>query len=131
MIQPSRDPEGLKAAAFELFVEMVDAPEVERALGRAREAMEESDELRKLARPRTLASGYYDWVGYVLWLEAMRAANVEYELLASEVNGIMAVKAARREFEEKFPACEECGRPKRKFTNCRACGQGVKAKRNI
>lgn len=125
MIHPARDLPGLKAAAMEFFVEAMDAPDVERAIGRARETMAQSEELVKLERPRTLAAGYYDWVSYLLWLEAMRGSGVQYALLASEVNGLMAVRAARREFEDKYPACEKCGRNNRKFTTCRGCG-GVK-----
>jgi hypothetical protein len=65
--------------------------------------------LAKLMPRRSLTDAYYVYAEYLMWLRAMRDADVDVEILADEAEGLRAIEAARQEYEREHPACPECG----------------------
>lgn len=95
VIHVERDPVGLRAAAFEMFVETMTKVERERPA-------------------RSLADGYYYQVEYLLWLKS-RQRVAKLDLSAQDVEGICAVDSAHDEFTDKYPQCGSCGQRVGKF----------------
>jgi len=125
VIRVSADLAGLRVAALELFegamLEEQSAPALRRApLGEDRDRV-----LERTAPARSLSPGYYERVAYLLSLEQELGLGLmtrPSELLASELDGLFAVKSARSEFEREHPACPGCGALNQKFAaTCRAC----------
>ena len=48
------------------------------------------------------------WAKYLLELEIMREFG-ELEITAEEMNGLLLVREARRQFDQEFTACPQCG----------------------
>jgi hypothetical protein len=122
----SRDTEGIRLAAKELFVAMLDSQD-----DKLRKRIElNGGDVRKVLGDAglklTLADAYYQRVGFVLWL----MANLELGYTASELGvspdeseAIRVVKKEAEEFARTYPQCESCGcRDKKGYPKCRYCG---------
>jgi|SRR5581483_3719754 len=80
-------------------------------------------EMIKRALPeRSLAAGYYAWIGYLRWLADANEIARFVKLSGAEVEGIRIVNAARDEFARSHPSCHRCGATNDKFAmRCREC----------
>lgn len=130
VINPARDYETLALAADELFEETLTAKDQERNLRNA-ELAKNRDRMVETSGPkREFAAGYYIWIVYLLGLEETIESGVQFtihDLLATEVNGLKIVKAARARFNKKYPGCPRCGQPNQKFAlKCSGCGAEFK-----
>lgn len=132
MIVVSRDYEGLRIAALELFEEARTTREQERRFRNIDlDRTVNAEQLIEQAMPkRTLSDGYYSRVRYLLWLERTQEAGVNFKnLQVSEVEGVGAVNEARSEFKSKYPPCPRCGFPNTKFMpRCGECGAELQSK---
>jgi hypothetical protein len=128
VILVSHDYERLRLAARELFDEQFHEQENERAREAERIAGNApAAKARRHAKgERTLSPGYYDRVGYLLDLDAIVSGGFQLSLDqvdASEVQGLMAVREARAEWQAQHPSCGRCGRRNERFAmKCRDCG---------
>jgi hypothetical protein len=133
-IDVARDYEGLHIAADELFEETLTAKDQERRLKNAENAGNREQMLQQLAPPRKLAAGYYSWLGYIFDLEETIANGIHFgpnDLLATEVQGLRVVRAARDRFHKKYPGCPRCSQPNQKLAmKCSGCGAELQAKKD-
>lgn len=130
MIDVARDHENVVQALVEILEE-------EFAFSRVRRVLDNSEEgdrgrIVESLPPRTLSPGYYRWASYLFWLEARRGAGIEFEQIdGREMDGLVAVKRARAQWEAQHPACPCGARQDTRFeTKCRACGLEF-AKRSV
>jgi ribosomal protein L40E len=67
--------------------------------------------------------GYYQWVGYLLWLRAVTALpGAGISLLADEAEGLLIVADAERDFRMHHPSCFKCGALNEETAfSCRKC----------
>jgi tRNA(Ile2) C34 agmatinyltransferase TiaS len=80
---------------------------------------------------RTLAAGYYDRVEHLLNLQAATSVGIAVTLADvddSEIHGLIAVRAAKVEFQRDHPACPYCGAARiTPFDmKCRSCGERLR-----
>lgn len=126
MIYVATDFEGLRRAAVEYLEECVTADERERRWQKSHTAANRDELQQQLAPRRTLAEGYYARVGYLLDLQEMIEIGLQFrtaDLKHKELAGLMAMRDARAEFEQRWPACG-CGTRNIKLSpKCRGCGR--------
>jgi hypothetical protein len=126
MIAVAQDADGLRTAALELLEEAFDAPERAR-IERMAENSGDPESVRAVNPVRTLAHGYYLWLGYVAGeIEQPLEAGVTFrdaDLDAGELLGLSVLREARAEFRRKHPPCQGCGTPQRNEWDkmCGAC----------
>ena len=88
------------------------------------------EQVRKLAPRSRISPGYQDWTLYLLWLEGMIAAGVQFEkpITAEEAEGLRAVDAARSQWNYEHPPCPNCGArlANRAVRTCFGCGKEVR-----
>jgi NADH pyrophosphatase NudC (nudix superfamily) len=101
--------DGVRQAALELMVESLGAEDVERQLDNLRAQDADEETLAKVMPMRTMADGFYDFAGYILWIRGLIDSNVEIPIMADEAEGLRALAAAQQEFERDHPACPQCG----------------------
>jgi len=119
MIDVTRDQEGLIQAVQELLEEEFAFSRVRRIFDAA-EGEEREHALRSLP-PRLLSPGYYRWAAYLLWLE--QRTEFLSRLDAAEMEGLVAVKRARGQWESQHPACPCGARQESRFqSHCMSCG---------
>jgi hypothetical protein len=136
MIAVAQDAEGLRMAAQELLEEAFDAPERART-ERLAASSGDPESILSVNSGRTLAHGYYLWLGYVASeIEQPMEAGVTFrgaDLDAGELLGLSALREARAEFRRKHPPCQGCGTPQRNEWDkmCGACRSEIaKRERN-
>lgn len=116
MIAAFRDEEGLRVAAAELFEEAFDAPTI-RKNEEIVELCEGQIEIETAPSRRTLAEGYYLWLGYVLEnVDRPLELGVQFSegsLCQEEVVALQIIRDARDDFRRKHPPCRGCGKPLR------------------
>jgi hypothetical protein len=72
---------------------------------------------------RSVAEGYYEWIGYIAWLASMHEFVHFRDLLAIEAEGMKIIAAARDEFLRHRASCPKCGAlNERKALGCSECG---------
>jgi ribosomal protein L40E len=122
VIDPRRDFSGLRIAAGELLDEGYRSPDFKRLVTQARgEAM--VGVIEKLMPVRTVAEGYYVWIGYLCWLRlVMTLPGLKLELNADEVEGLLVLQEAQRQFDNNHKRCYHCGVQNEKSAGtCREC----------
>jgi hypothetical protein len=132
-VNVTQDIDEVRQAALELMVESLKAEDVERQINNVLLDDDGLAALAKLMPRRSLTDAYYVYAEYLMWLRAMRDADVDVEILADEAEGLRAIEAARQEYEREHPACPECGtRQYSRFAvSCRISRCGAKfEKRN-
>jgi hypothetical protein len=117
----TQDIDGIQQAAFELLSASVNQKNVE-----ARLRMTQWDDLEKIAKlvPSTqLSPGYHEWALYLFWLESVQM-DPDF---ADEMDGLLAVRRARQQFEDQNPTCHACGQRTRRGIKhlCPAAIKGV------
>ncbi|SRR6266487_768348 len=118
---------GLKRATLELLEEARLEPQRQRNERIAEHAAENAERvLAATAAERSLADGYYQRIGYLLELESVLQLGAGLSMLLldmSEMHGLAAVVAARRQFDVLHPPCRKCGvRLEYEWeTECRGC----------
>jgi hypothetical protein len=126
-----QDIDEVRQAALELMVESLKAEDVDRQINNVLLDEDGLAALAKLMPRRSLTDAYYVYAEYLMWLRAMRDADVDVEILADEAEGLRAIEAARQEYEREHPACPECGvRQYSRFAmSCRISRCGAKFKK--
>jgi hypothetical protein len=122
VIDCRRDYAGLRIAAAETFVESFLRAELDEVLqGTPREHAVSA--LVNAAPQRSVGHGYYQWVGYLLWLRAVTALpGAGISLLADEAEGLLIVADAERDFRMHHPSCFKCGALNEETAfSCRKC----------
>jgi len=129
LINVANDGEGVKQAVLELFEESLREPDLKRSLERLKPAMDEFETVVKFAGDRRLSPGYYTRAFYLIWLRGRLEVGVTFDLYADEADGLLALAAARGEFETNHPACCYCGARQLYKTarRCRACSKEFKS----
>jgi hypothetical protein len=108
----ARDYGALKRAMLELLEEARQEPERRRAERMAQYAENAEQMLAGMVPKRTLADGYFARVYYLLELESVMQLGVKFsaaEMDVSEMHGLAALAAARRQFDVLHPPCKRCG----------------------
>lgn len=115
----NRDPETLRAAALELLEERQEQRERQRMVERAgQNAMLP----QHAARARQFPEAVYSWLAYLFSLDMQLRAGMQVHPPARDLAGVQAVRAAREEFQDRYPACRHCAAPNKKFTlHCWNC----------
>jgi hypothetical protein len=128
VIDVSRDYEGLRIAAGELFEEEFIADGI-----RIDADDPNLDNIERLLRDqtvRTVAEGYFERLRYLLWLESTLEFGAPAglsPLLRDEVEGMRAVRSARAEFSRRHPSCPNCGELNNASAfSCRGCGKDLR-----
>ena len=126
-ITVEHDSEGIRLAALELMEESFGGEGLAR-VEKIAELSADPEAVRAAAAPkRSFAAGYYMWVQYLVDLEMEMSFGVTMAatLAGADVAGMLAVRAAKREFEGKHPQCR-CGRRKKNAwdQSCGQCEQG-------
>jgi hypothetical protein len=117
-----RDYAGLRIAAREYFEEGWAFRKAERTLMLNR-VNDPAGFMAKSLPRRSLAHGYYEWIGYLAWLSSMHELVRFRDLLVMEAEGILIVRRARDEFMGKKMHCGKCGGLNEKIAICCAeCG---------
>jgi hypothetical protein len=127
VVSIAHDYGGLKCAALELLDEARLEPHRQRA-DRLAEFAENAEQILAAAAPkRSLADGYYARLGYLLELEQLMHLGYQFAsaIKLSEMRGLLALAAARREFDALHPPCKRCGArlDNEGETTCPACWQ--------
>jgi hypothetical protein len=126
----SQDMESVRQAALELMVESLKEEDTGRQLGSLLQQESEvaPETLIKIVPARKLASGFYEFAAYLMWLRGMNEADVELTIFADEAEGLLALRAARQDFEQSHPACPRCSVRQYSSTPivCRKCGMNFK-----
>lgn len=122
----ARDYGGLQRALVELLEEVWMEPQRQRAERMAEYAENAEEILAGTGSRRTLADGYYSRVGFLLELEAIMQLGVTFAAASidmSEIHGLAALAAARRQFDALHPPCRKCGArlDNEGETTCPAC----------
>jgi hypothetical protein len=123
-----QDMESVRQAALELMVESLKREDTERQIGNLHAQEAGPEMLMKVAPALTLAHGFYEYASYLMWLRGMIEADVELPIYADEAEGLVAIQAARQEFERSHPGCPQCGVRQYSTTPilCRKCGMNFK-----
>src|SRR5689334_8268919 len=98
----AHDTDGVRQAALELLRASIDAKAVEARLKLTQS--DDLDQLGKLVPQSKLAPGYHEWALYLLWLEA---SGLDPDF-ADEMEGLIALRRARHDFETENPQCPHC-----------------------
>jgi ribosomal protein L40E len=124
VIDVRRDYAGLRIAAGEMYVEMFVQAELDEVLAATDTPRAACEAVVKMMPRRSIAQGYYGWVGYLQWLRAMcDLPGAGIELLADEAQGLLVLAEAERAFRRTHPACWKCGALNEAETSgCRKCG---------
>ena len=81
------------------------------------------EQLAKLAPRTRLSPGYAERAVYLIWLEQMLNAGVEFTepLTVEEAEGLIAIARGREQWNADNPPCGDCGARLRKGTahNCK------------
>lgn len=122
MIDPRRDFIGLRTATDELLQEGYRRPDLQRVLDNSRPD-QAAEIIVKLMPMRSVAEGYYVWIGYLCWLRlVMTLPGVLLELNGDEVEGLLILQDAQRKFDNEHPRCHRCGTQNEKNAGiCREC----------
>ena len=121
-IDVTRDVEGMVQALGELLEEEFAFQRVRRVLDQA--ADDDRDHAMRSLPARALSPGYYRWAAYLLWLETRLDAGIRFDRLdVAEMDGLVALKRARNEWNSKHPACACGARQEGRFSQrCHECG---------
>jgi hypothetical protein len=125
VLQVERDREGLQIAVRELFEESFFEESMQPLLAKITD--EESRAAILMDAPvRSLSPGYYDRCIYLMDLGSAIEAGAQYsadQLRRDDVVGLMAVRAAKAEFEREHPSCPACGtrQDNRFMDKCKSC----------
>jgi len=112
VVSVAHDFGGLKRAFVEMLEEARLQPQRERAEVMAEYAGNAEQILAEAAPKRSLGEGYYVRVGYLLELESVMQLGILFaaaDVNMSETHGLLALAAARREFDKLHPPCKGCG----------------------
>lgn len=127
MIAVEHDSEGIRLAAQELMEESLYREEYARTERAAAQSADPAATLAAAAPKRKFSPGYYVWVKYLLDLEMEMSlgvspgSGVAATLAGADVAGLLAVREARRQFDNEHPQCR-CGR---RMKNIAERAQGV------
>jgi hypothetical protein len=111
----------LAKAAEEFLLEGYEYQAAEKIL-RETPAELQDEARRRLLPKRTVAEGYFIWLGYLVWLESVLEVQPSLTLLAGEVEGLIILRRARDHFRATHPPCPHCGMPNEEHAlRCREC----------
>jgi len=101
----------LRCAAGELLEESLAAMRAADLKSRAARGANIEELLRRFRVERTLGPGYYARAAYLFELDQVLGEALSLELRATQLRGVLAIRAAREGFERRHPSCPHCARP--------------------
>ncbi|MEZ2347428.1 hypothetical protein [Terriglobus sp. RCC_193] len=125
MIAVARDLVTLAAAADDFFEEGFQLPFALKVIAET-EPEERAEAEEKMLPRRQYADGYYVWLNYLVWLDAVVEMQPQ-SLSVAELEGLRVLRTARNHFLRTHPSCHACGRPEEAtVVRCRHCGAEIK-----